>query len=151
MSTPEEQQQQWLADYRASVDEIIRQGHEDLGDETFDSISQDVATAVGKDAIEPLMEAIRHCDAPVRVIQHLAENPERAKAIAAMPAGRRNAELGRIEAQIMPSASVGGADPAWKARARGGEKRTYSDAMSDAEFERFFKKKHPGGFNPYAR
>jgi hypothetical protein len=145
MPTPEEQA---LAIYQQSVNTIIQQGREDFGDETFDSLSADVAAAIGPDAVLPLMVQIIQTDAPQRVIEHLAANPERAKKLAGMSPARQAAELGRIEAQLMPNGSGGGADPAWVTRARGGEKRGLGDDLSDAQWERNFKKQNPGGWIP---
>jgi hypothetical protein len=141
--TPEELA---LKAYQTSVDTIINQGREDYGDATFDELSRDVADAVGEANIVPFMVAIAETDAPQRVIEHLASQPDRAKKIAAMSPARRAAELGRIEAQLMPNGSGAGAEPAWKSRARGGEKRGLGDDVDDKTWERNFKKSYPNGF-----
>lgn len=148
--TPE---QQAIKNFWNSVGIFIGQGQEDFGNETFDGLCQDVASTIGREAITPLMESIYHTDAPARVIEYLAANPDKAKKIATMHPGRRAAELGRIEAQIMPNGLGGdiGADPAWITRARGGEKRGLGDDLDDKTWERNFKKKFPNGFNPRNR
>ena len=139
--TPE---QQALEAYQAAVSTVVAQGQEDYG-ATFDEMSQDVADAIGKENIMPVMASILGCDAPQRVIEHLSQFPERAKKIANMTPGRRAAELGRIEAAIMPNGlSDAGADPAWVTRARGGEKRGLGDELSDEQWWKNFQKKYPG-------
>lgn len=143
--TPEEQA---LKAYQQSVNTIINQGREDYGDATFDDLSRDVADAVGEANIVPFMVAIAETDAPQRVIEHLASNPDRAKKIATMTPARRAQELGRIEAQLMPHGSGAGDEPAWKARARGGEKRGLGDDLDDKVWEKNFKAKYPNGFMP---
>lgn len=141
--TPEEQA---LKAYQQSVDTIINQGREDYGDATFDEMSQGVADVVGEANIVPFMVSIAETDAPQRVIEHLASNPDRAKKIAAMTPARRAQELGRIEAQLMPNGSGGGAEPAWKSRARNGDRPRLTDDVSDAAWEKAFKAKYPNGF-----
>jgi hypothetical protein len=138
------------AAFRNAVDKIVEFGREDLGTETFDAISQEVAAAIGNEAIGPVMASIVHCDAPVRVLEHLAENPSLAKEVATMSQARSAQAIGRIEAQLMPYGSGGGAEPAWFNRVRGG-KQGLGDDLSDAQWEKNFKRKYPGGFNPYHR
>jgi hypothetical protein len=137
-----------LKAYQQSVNTIVNQGREDFGDQTFDALSAEVADAVGEANIVPFMVSIAETDAPQRVIEHLASQPDRAKKIAAMTPARRAAELGRIEAQLMPNGSDAGAEPAWKARARGGEKRGLGDDLDDRTWEKNYKAKYPGGFMP---
>jgi hypothetical protein len=133
-------------DHQAAVAIVEAQGREDFGDETFNSMCQDFVDAVGKDQVVPLMRLITQTDAPTRVVAHLAENPDLAKRISKMPAGRAAAELGRVEAQLMPNGSGGGADLAWVSRAKGGNKRGLGDELSDAQWEKNFKAKfYTGG------
>lgn len=167
MNTPTLTPEQQLEDYQraveavasadrehaAAVSIIIEQGREDFGPETFDSLAQDVADSVGADRIGSLMRLIAQTDAPVRVIAHLAENPDRAKKLATMTPGRAAAELGRIEGQLMPDGSGGGAEPAWVSRAKGGNKRGLGDDVDDKTWERNFKKQYygDGGFKGLRR
>jgi hypothetical protein len=137
-----------LKNYQSSVDTIVNQGREDYGDATFDEMAGEIASAIGEQNILPFMVSIAETDAPQRVIEHLASNPDRAKKIAAMTPARRSAELGRIEAQLMPNGSGAGDEPAWKARARGGEKRGLGEDLDDKTWERNFKKANPGGWIP---
>lgn len=141
--TPEEMA---LKAYQQSVDTIVNLGREDFGDAAFDEISRDVADAVGEANIVPFMVSIAETDAPQRIIEHLAANPDRAKKIATMSPARRAQEFGRIEAQLMPNGSGAGAEPAWKARARGGDQRGLGDDLDDKTWERNFKAKYPHGF-----
>jgi hypothetical protein len=140
--TPEEQA---LKNYQQAVNTIVNIGREDYGDATFDEMSRDVADAVGEANLLPFMVAIAETDAPQRVIEHLASDPGRAKKIAAMTPARRAQELGRIEAQLMPNGSGAGDEPAWKSRARGGEKRGLGDDLDDKTWEKNFKAKYPHG------
>jgi hypothetical protein len=141
--TPEELA---LKNYQHAVNTIIDLGRDDYGDQSFDEMSRDVADAVGEANIVPFMASIAETDAPQRVIEHLASNPDRAKKIASMSPARRAQELGRIEAQLMPNGSGAGAEPAWKSRARGGEKRGLGDDLDDKIWEKNFKAKYPNGF-----
>jgi hypothetical protein len=143
--TPEEQA---LKSYQSAVATIVNQGREDFGDQNFDEMSRDVADAVGEANIIPFMVSIAETDAPQRVIEHLAANPDQAKKIAAMSPARRAAQLGRIEAQLMPNGSGAGAEPAWRSRARGGEKRGLGDDLDDKTWEKNFRAKYPSGFMP---
>jgi hypothetical protein len=134
-----------------NVNTVIQQGYEDYGQGTFDTLSQDLSDAIGKENVGPVMASIIQCDAPTRVIQHLAEFPDEAKRIASMPPARRQAALARIENQVMPNGPGNvGADPAWVGRAKGGESRSLGDDVSDAVWERNFKRKYhtDGGLDP---
>lgn len=146
MPTPEEEQARALALYSQSVNTIIQQGREDFGDEGFDNMSKEVTDVIGEENILPLMVGIMQCDAPQRVIEHLAAHPDRAKKLVGVTPARLSSELGRIEAQIMPYGSNSGADPAWIGRAKSGDKsRVYSDAMSDKEFEKYYNRNYEPG------
>jgi hypothetical protein len=150
-NTQEAQRQMHLAELQRLTDKVIEIGREDVGAETFDALAVDVAEAVGRENMEAVMTDIVHCDAPQRVIQHLSENPELAKSIAGMSQARRAQALGRVEAQLMPTGSGGGIEPAWFDRARG-NKRGLGDDLSDKQWETNFKRLHPDGFKPrYAR
>lgn len=75
---------------------------------------------------------------------HLAENAHRAKKTATMPADRAAAELGRIEAQLMPNGSGARSELAWVFLAKGGNKCGLGDY--DKTWQRNFKAKYPNGF-----
>jgi hypothetical protein len=149
--TQEAQQQMAMAALQQATDKMVAIGHEDYGVDGFDAMASDFATAIGKDNIAAVTESILQCDAPQRVIEHLSGNSERAKAIAKMTPQRRAQELGRIESQIMPFGSGGGIDPAWIARAKNGNRPSFSDDASDEQWNRAFKLKYPNGFNPRNR
>lgn len=142
--TPEEQA---LKSYQSAVDQIVGLGREDYGDQSFDEMSGEIASAIGAAHIVPFMVSVAETDAPQRIIEHLANNPDRAKKIAAMSPARRAAELGRIEAQLMPNGSGAGAEPAWKSRARSTDKRGLGDDLDDKTWEKNFKAKYPNGMS----
>ena len=152
MTDEEARQQMAMAQaqhiYKTSVDAIVALGREDMGTDTFDHLAQELVGAIGVEKREDVMVSVMQCDAPTRVIQHLAENPDRAKKISDMSPARRAAELGRIEAQLMPSGGDFGAEPAWMARARGGSKTGLGDDLSDAQWEKNFRRKYPDGWVP---
>ncbi len=140
-----------LENYQRSVETIINQGREDYGEATFDDLSRDVADAVGETNIVPFMAQLAECDAPARIVEHLASNPALAKKIGSMSPARRAAELGRIEARLMPDGSGAGDEPAWKSRSRNGDRpRLEDDSLSDAAWEKAYKAKYPSGF-PFER
>jgi hypothetical protein len=143
--TPEELE----AAVNLSIAMVVNQGREDFGNATFDSICQDFSTAVGAENVKACMETIIQCDAPPRVLEYLSNYPDRAKKLAHMPQARRAAEIGRIESQIMPNGlGDAGAEPAWLARERSGEKRGLGDDLDPEVWNRNFKKKYPGGWIP---
>jgi hypothetical protein len=149
MSTPEQQ----LAEYaqlvemakaaenqhKAAVDIIVGMGRDEYGPQTWDEMADDVVNAIGRDKVNGFMGLLQNCDAPTRVVAHLAENPDRAKKIAGMTAGRAAAELGRIEAELMPVGAGGGADPLWVAEVKGGRKRGLGDELSDSQWEKNYE------------
>jgi hypothetical protein len=47
-----------------------------------------------------IVEALVDSDAPAKLMQHLAANPEEAERIAALPAGRQGAAIGKLEAKL---------------------------------------------------
>jgi hypothetical protein len=143
--TPE---QEALRAYQSAVDTIIDQGRSDFGDATFDEMSREVVDSIGEQNVVAVMVSIAECDAPQRVIEHLSANSDLAKKIGGMSPARRAAELGRIEARLMPDGAGAGAEPAWRSRARGGDRPRLTDDASDAQWEKAFKAKYPGGFIP---
>lgn len=147
-STRQAQEQMAIAQLHQMAEKVIELGREEVGAETFDAMSKDVADAVGAENIGPVMASIVHTDAPQRIIQHLSENPDLAKSLAGMSQARRAQALGRIEAQLMPYGGGGGAEPAWFARARG-EKSGLGDDLSDEQWHKNFQRKYPGGFHEH--
>jgi hypothetical protein len=150
--TPEQQ----LADYQRALEQVtaserefearrglvLAQGAEEFGNESWETLALEVQDALGKDNVDKFMRVIVNTDAPVRIIEALANDPARAKKIAQMPPGRAAAELARIEAALVPIGSGGGADPTYVAQAKGGNRRNLSDeTLSDKQFEAGFKSK----------
>jgi hypothetical protein len=117
-------------EHKAAVDIIVGMGRDEYGPQTFDEMADDVANAIGRDKVNGFMGLLKNCDAPVKVIEHLAARPERAKKLGAMPPGRAAAELARIEAELMPVGAGGGVDPLWVAEVKGGRKRGLGDELS---------------------
>lgn len=134
--------------FAKEIDTIVKIGREDYGDEAFDNYSHEVAEAAGKENVLQMMESIAQFDATSRLIEHLANNPAEAKKIATMSAARRMTHLARIEAQLLPSGANTGAEPAWKVRARGGEKRGLGDDVPDKQWSKNFDRKYGAGGIP---
>ncbi len=147
MDMDNEEQLRAAAQYEQAVNAVIQLGRDDFGETTFDEMSRDLVGAVGQDALPSVMLQLLQTDCPTRLVEYGSNNPEWAKKLAKMSPARRAAELGRIEALLLPNGAGGGDDPAWITRIRGRDHRGagngLGDDVDDRTWERNFKKLHP--------
>ena len=127
-----EQQEKWLS----RRDEIIEEAEES-------GVDIDKFKALGGSITPQMADAIVWSPSPVSVVSYLTENPDEAKRIAKLPAGRQAAEIGKIEdrlSEAKPRPVKSSAPEPIKPVAGSGKSSTgYRPDMSMAEYAKWRK------------
>jgi hypothetical protein len=115
------------------------------GKEEFQGWSEsmgEIIGAVGQQTADAIAELAGNFEAGKLIMKHVGENPDLAKKLSGMTPAAAATKMAQLQIQLMPNApETTDGVPTWRKNHRSGERYSLGDEVSDAAWEKAFKKR----------